>query len=117
MKKIKFDHIISVCTFLAVVASLILRLHQQPNIYLQNPPVFQAQSGEWRIGYWPTQARLLSIDQVVQLEKEKNPDITEQDIRKSISMNEIVPPALPIEVKYIDFGISKNYEIKKSEKN
>lgn len=119
--KLKYEHLLSIATFICAFTSLVIRIkssNEQTNIYLEHAPAFQTQGGEWKIGYWPQQINLLSVDQVLAEEKKKNPNITEADIRNSIAQNEFTPPALPIEVKYTDFAFSKNYKIttKESEK-
>lgn len=118
-KKLRFEQYLAIATFICALTSLLIRANQSTNIYLENPPIFQTQHGEWKVGYWPNQARLLTVDQVVANEKKKDPnaDIDVREVRRAVYMNEFTPPALPVTVKYVDFGFSPNYVWKKIAQN
>jgi hypothetical protein len=111
-KNMKF---VAACSFLSLlcgILGLVMRYNAPTNIYLANAPAYKPSPTEWRIGKWPHSANLLTIDEVVHIEQQRNPNFTKEDVESLIAQKKIEPEPLPIEVTFTDVGISKSYTIK-----
>lgn len=111
-KHLKF---VATCSFLSLlcgIIGLVVRFNAPTNIYLENAPAYKPTPNEWRIGHWPNDANLFTVEEVVAIERRKNPNFTKSDVESLIAQKKIEPSPLPIEVKFTDVGIPKNYTIK-----